>query len=108
MLQDAKKKVVAMLNVMRKAEDVVAKDFDQNGFTIVLMGNDLPMRWKDISDEDLARLSLAALDTNVEGLFHAGALAAAAGLGSLCDKVSERLTTLAPDKARELDRLAGK
>ncbi|MCW8132382.1 MAG: hypothetical protein KIS92_18690 [Planctomycetota bacterium] len=95
----ARKDVHASIKIFGKNEDVVFKSADAQGVTIALRGNKLPLRWKDLSDEDRARLCLAALDEQTEALIHAAALA---GGGPLYEKLRDRVLALDPQRAKDL------
>ena len=85
-------------------QEVGLAAFTDKGVTIVVQGNEMPLRWKDISNEDLIRIASVACDDG-EGLYQAGALAAALKMPSLRDKFMERLGDVDPKKASELAKL---
>jgi hypothetical protein len=106
-LQDKSAKLGGKVNidVMGKRADVVIKSADKNGIVMTVTSNDLPARWKDISDQDLARIALQCCDENAQALFDAGALAVAACAPTLAEKIVDRMLTIDQAKALALDKI---
>ncbi|HYF52340.1 MAG TPA: hypothetical protein VEJ63_23235, partial [Planctomycetota bacterium] len=96
----AKKSVKVMITFMGKQQNVTFNGADKNGPSVNALGNDFPLRWKDISDEDLARLSFAACGDDADALVHAATLATALKIQPLFEKIHERLLTVDAEKAK--------
>lgn len=105
--ESVKKGVKVFMNVMGKGQTVSLKGTDDNGLQVDVSGNTLPIRWKDVSAEDLAQISFRLLSDNGDALFHAGALALADGNATLEQKIADRLIELKSDKAKTLDAMRG-
>ncbi|MBI3830921.1 MAG: hypothetical protein HY291_15485 [Planctomycetes bacterium] len=93
------------MNVMGQGQEVVFKGADAQGLTVELAGNKLPLRWKDVSNADLAQMPLRLLPDDAEAVFHAGALALAEKNEALAQKLADRLIELKSEKAKDLDAL---
>ncbi|MCW8133132.1 MAG: hypothetical protein KIS92_22495 [Planctomycetota bacterium] len=96
------------LKIFGKDMDVVVKGADASGLTVMVMGNAMPLRWKDLSDDDFTQLGWSLFGENAQVLVHAGALAASTGKDSLREKISLRLAELSPALAKDLDKIAGR
>ncbi|MCZ7645372.1 MAG: hypothetical protein M5U26_08825 [Planctomycetota bacterium] len=98
----------AWLKVMGQAQEVGVAGFDDRGVTIRLRGNGLPVAWKDLNDEDVARLAEACRPGDAEALLHAAVLAAASGNVSLREKLSDQLVKLDAARFKTLQALLGR
>lgn len=96
------------VSIFGKPQEVMLKAADTAGIAVMVQGNPMPMRWKDLSDEDHAQMAWALMKDQPEALVHAGAIASSAGLDVLHEKIYQRLLELSPDKAKALDQIAGK
>lgn len=81
--------------------EAALSSFAEDGPRILVGSNEMPLRWKDLTDEDVARLGAACFE-DAESLFNAGALATAAGQTALREKLAERLLAVDAGKAGEL------
>ncbi|HYF48008.1 MAG TPA: hypothetical protein VEJ63_01280 [Planctomycetota bacterium] len=82
-------------------QEVPLASINEKGVNIVVQGNEMPLRWKDLKDEDLIRIASAHCD-DAEGLYLGGVLAAALKMPTVRDKFMERLGDIDPKKANEL------
>ena len=98
---------------IKKGDKVLIQSFKQetgigsitaNGVGVVIENNEMPLRWKDLTNEDIVRLA-DLYCTDADGLFNAGALAAAVKMNGPRDKFVERLTPLDRAKAVELGKM---
>ena len=105
---EAKKDSRAMLKIFGKSEEIAFKSADASGVMVLSKGNQLPLRWKELDDEDRARLCLAAFETNPEMLSHAAALASNAHMTSLYEKIIGQVSTLDAQQARKINEDFGK
>lgn len=96
------------LKVMGVGQEVAFKSADEQGVTIEMQGNKMPLRWKDLGAEDHAQLALRLLPDDEAALFAGGALAVAEKNDALAQKVSDRLNELKSPKAAELEALRKK
>jgi len=101
----AARNVNICVKIFGRPETVVFKKADGASVEVVVQGNALPLRWKDISDEDLIQAIFATSGANTDAVFHAGALAAAGNMDALREKALNRLVELNPERARGLDAL---
>jgi hypothetical protein len=69
---------------------------------VVLDGNALPLRWKDIQDADLANLAIACQPEGADALLNAGIVAHAGHKDALFDKILTRLLKVNADRAASL------
>jgi hypothetical protein len=104
----AKKNAKVFLRVMGAPREVSFKDASAAGLNIVIEGNAMPIRWKDLGNEDYVNLGLQVCADDAESVFHAGAIAAAEKLDALAEKAALKLIELKSDKSKELDTLRGK
>ncbi len=98
---------------IKKGDKVMVQAFKQemgvssiteNGVSVMIDNNEMPLRWKDLANEDIVRLA-ALYCTDADGLFNGGALAAALKLSSQQDKFLERLAGVDPARATELGKM---
>ena len=85
-------------------QEVTLTALGEKNLTIQMQGNDLPLRWKDLKDEDLVRIA-STFCHDPEGLFLGGALAASLQMPTVRDKFMERLSDIDPRKANELAKM---
>ncbi|MCW8132383.1 MAG: hypothetical protein KIS92_18695 [Planctomycetota bacterium] len=102
----AKKGVTAAVRIFGKVEDVKFVSADASGATVALKGNNFPMRWKDLSDEDHARMAFAACENDVEALYNAGMLAAGLKLTRFYETIYYKLLELDKARAKQLETAA--
>jgi hypothetical protein len=98
---------------IKKGDKIMVQSFKQelgvgsiteNGVGVLVDTNEMPLRWKDLSNEDI--LCLAALYcTDTDGLFNGGALATALKLTKQREKFISRLSEVNSPKAGELEKL---
>lgn len=101
-LQQQQAKVSASITVFGKAESVSFTGADETGIKVVLDGNALPLRWKDIQDADLANLAIACQPEGADALLNAGIVAHAGHKDALFDKILTRLLKVNADRAASL------
>ncbi|MCZ7649066.1 MAG: hypothetical protein M5U26_28070 [Planctomycetota bacterium] len=97
----------AHVNVLGRQDEVALVRADARAVFVRIQGNDLPLAWKDLKDEDVARIAFACFNERPELLVHAGALAAGPELQALHARIRDRLYELDPAQARKLASLAG-
>lgn len=102
----AAKDVKVFVTVFGSAREARFKGADATGPSVELDGNIFPMRWKEISDAELAAIAFTVFHDSAEPLFHAGALAHCVKASKMLEKISTRLHDLDAARARELDGLA--
>jgi len=91
-----------------KAQEVLFKGADAENLKIEVQGNALPLRWKELSNEDCVQLGLNVCGDSGEAVFHAGALAVVEKLDALAEKAALRLIELKSEKAKDLEVLRGR
>lgn len=101
----AKKGTATWSTLMDKPEAVRFNSADEQGVNVTAKGNTLPLRWKEISDQDLARIAFDCLPDDADALYHAAVLAVENHQAKLADNIADRLATLSPTKLRELTPL---
>lgn len=89
------------LKVFGSKQEVAVTAGDAAGLKVEWSKNSLTLRWKDIEEEDLARLALQYLPDDEEALYHAAALAGIVRAENVCTEIVARLRQLNTDKARE-------
>jgi len=80
----------------------------KKGPTLSFGGNAMPLRWKDLTDGDLAKLALSACAKDADALFNAGAIAKAANAESELQAVHTALAPIDAEKAKALNELGKK
>ena len=76
----------------------------ESGLGVIMENNEMPLRWKDLTSEDIVRLA-ALYCKDADGLFNAGALATAAKLTQTRERFLERLYEVDAGKAEELRKM---
>lgn len=99
--------VKVFITLFGKSTEVALKSADAAGIQVLVQGNAMPLRWKDLLDADYTQLAWCLRPDDADALVHAGALAACAGNDALREKIHLKLVELSPEKARALDKLAG-
>ncbi|MBA3708821.1 MAG: hypothetical protein H0W83_08400 [Planctomycetes bacterium] len=90
------------LPVMGAATDVDVVGADAHGVIARVSGNDLPVRWKDVADADLAQLSYLAAKSDKAVLTNAWHLASITRMLDLRTQIGGRLLAIDPEAFREL------
>ncbi|HYF52362.1 MAG TPA: hypothetical protein VEJ63_23345 [Planctomycetota bacterium] len=96
------------LSIMGKPQNVTVAALGKNGPTLAFGGNSMPLRWKDLSDADLATLAVSVCAKDAEALYNAGAIAKAAKAESELQAVHVALAPLDAEKAKALNELGKK
>jgi len=103
--KEAKANSQVFVRVFGKVSGVVLQSVDEKGINVLTDGNSLPIRWKDLNEDDYAQLAWGALHDNADALFHAGVLCSGHN-APLLEKIRLELFKVNADKARALDTLA--
>jgi hypothetical protein len=76
----------------------------ESGLNVLMEENEMPLRWKDLSNDDIVRLA-ELYCRDAEGLFNAGALATALRQYVIRERFLERLYEADPSRANELQKM---
>lgn len=108
-LQAFKGKAVSVsMKLFGRTERAEFAGGDASGPRVTIAGNSAPLRWKDVSDEDLLQLCTACCNDDATALFHASLLAAALKIDAQFEKLSQRLAEVNPELALEAGELLPK
>ncbi len=96
----AKRGALITMPVMGELQEVTVVSVDATVLQVEADGASMPVRWKDVRDEDLARLVLLTCGDDSDALAHAWSLAGAAKAMNLRDQIAKRLLAISPDSFR--------
>jgi hypothetical protein len=101
---NAKVRTGDKVTIQSLKEDTALASINEKGVGILVQGNEMPMRWKDLTDEDIVRLA-ALYCHDAEPMYSAGVLATATRQTKVREKFLDQLSELDPQRAIDLDKM---
>jgi hypothetical protein len=93
------------MNLLGKTEHVCIAGADDKGIAVSFRDNIIQVPWKSLANADLAKLAVAHLSSDADGLYHAGTLAVAGRDFQACDQIAYLLHALDAERAKALKAL---
>jgi hypothetical protein len=94
------------MSLLGNKERVTIEDFNSAGIRVSFDGNAMPIKWGDVSDEDLITMAMTYAATDAQTIFAAAVLADAVKVdASMKQSVIDQLWTLDAEKGKELKAL---
>jgi hypothetical protein len=100
----AKTLELATLKVMGDRREVLVDVCNDRGVNCIVDGNQVILRWANLTDSDLCQLALKLCPDDAQTLFNAGGLAVAMKNKELIQAFQDRLASIDAAKAAEFEK----